>query len=192
MIRKSEIEKILKQCGAENRKAQKLVYEGYYERYFVLCKRYLRSDDLATDALNKMFYKVFTNIKKLQDPNMFEGWMKKICVNTCLNEIKKNKKHEHVDIEENVSEISQVVTNQAFSNLAMEELLELVTRLPWRMRSVFNLYVIDGYKHQEIAEQLEISIGTCKFHLHQARIQLQEMIMDRMEVNQPKKVRSDG
>ena len=76
MIEKTQIEKIINQCIAEDRSAQKLVYESYYDRYFALCKRYLNNDDLAKETLNKMFYQVFTNIKKLKNPNLFEGWMK--------------------------------------------------------------------------------------------------------------------
>jgi len=89
MIDKIKMENIIEQCKARNRVAQKLIYESYYDRYFTLCKRYLSSDDLAKEAVNKMFYQVFTNIKKLRSSNLFEGWMKQICINTCLNVINK-------------------------------------------------------------------------------------------------------
>jgi len=79
------------------------------------------------------------------------------------------------------------IENEGVSNLLMEEILQMVMQLPSRMRSVFNLHVIDGYKHQEISEQLNISVGTSKFHLHQAKLKLQEMIELQDKTEQPKK-----
>ena len=192
MIDKIKIEDIIKQCIAKNRVAQKLIYENYYDRYFTLCKRYLNNDDLAKEALNKMFYQVFTNIKNLKNPNLFEGWMKQICINTCLNIIKKNNKNRLVNIEEAPVSRLPKIENEGVSNLEMEDLLQMVMQLPSRMRSVFNLHVIDGYKHQEISEQLDISIGTCKFHLHKAREKLQEMIELQYMTEEPKKMKIHG
>jgi len=192
MIEKTQIEKIINQCIAEDRSAQKLVYESYYDRYFALCKRYLNNDDLAKETLNKMFYQVFTNIKKLKNPNLFEGWMKKICINTCLNAIRKNKKNKFTNIDDIPSNKLLEVENEGLSNLAMEEMLEMIMRLPSRMRSVFNLYVVDGFKHQEISEELNISVGTSKFHLHQARIRLQKMIQLQVKIEQTQKLKVHG
>ena len=187
MVDKIKMENMIEQCKAGNRTAQKLIYESYYDRYFTLCKRYLKSDDIAKEALNKMFYQVFTNIKKVKNFSLFEGWMKQICINTCLNIIKKNNKNKFVNIEEApIGELPKI-ENEGVSNLVMEEMLQMVMQLPSRMRFVFNLYVIDGYKHQEISEELNISVGTSKFHLHQARIKLQEMIKLQEEILQPKK-----
>ncbi len=192
MIDKIKMENIIEQCKARNRIAQKLIYESYYDRYFTLCKRYLNRDDLAKEALNKMFYQVFTNIKNLKNSNLFEGWMKQICINTCLNVIKKNNKNRFVNIEEAPIGALPKIENKGVSNLVMEDMLQLVMQLPSRMRSVFNLYVIDGYKHQEISEQLNISVGTSKFHLHQARIKLQEMIELQEKIVQPQKLKVHG
>ena len=193
MINKSEIETIVQQCIAEDRKAQKRVYESYYERYFALCKRYLGRHDIAADVLNKTFYQIFTNIKSLKNPYLFEGWMKQICINTCLNEIKKNKKNMIINIDDSAPSALPQIDNEGLENLEMEDLLAMVMELPWRMRSVFNLYVIDGYKHNEICEQLNISIGTSKFHLHQARIKLQEIIERHFHENDlSQKVKTHG
>jgi len=192
MIDRNKIENIIEQCKAKNRVAQKIIYESYYDRYFTLCKRYLKSDDLAKEALNKMFYQVFTNIKNLKNSTLFEGWMKQICINTCLNIIKKNNKNRLVNIEEAPADKLPKIENEGISNLVMEDIFQMVIQLPSRMRSVFNLHVIDGYKHQEISEQLNISVGTSKFHLHQARIKLKEMIELQDKTKEPQKLKVHG
>ena len=178
MIQRSEIEEVIKRCKANDRAAQQLVYKSYYDRYYTLCMRYMADHDLACDVLNQMFYKVFTNIRQLRDPGLFEGWMKQVCINTCLNELKKRKNNLYQEISETPMHALPRSENEAMSNLGMEELLGMVKRLPLRMRMVFNMYVVDGYSHKEISQQLSISEGTSKFHLNQARIQLKRMIQD--------------
>ena len=116
----------------------------------------------------------------------------RICINTCLNALRKNKKNKFTDIDDIPPNKLLEVENEGLSNLAMEEMLEMIMRLPSRMRSVFNLYVIDGYKHQEISEELNISVGTSKFHLHQARMGLQKMIKLQAKVEQTQKLKVHG
>lgn len=192
MIKKTEIEEIIVRCKDEDRKAQKLVYESYYARYFTLCLRYLGNSDLAAEAVNQLFLKVFTNIKTLKETKLFEGWMKRICINVCITEIRRNKDNLFESITDDSHFEGLTENNQAISNLTTEELLILITKLPTQMRNVFNMYVIDGFKHDEIAKILNISTGTSKYHLHQAKAKLKEKVEMNMEVKTENKMRSYG
>ena len=177
MLKKTELVEIVERCKKNDRKAQKLIYESYYNRYFTLCLRYLNSHELASESVNELFYKVFTKINDLKDLSLFEGWMKKVCINICLNQIKKQKKHAHADIEDYSNHLFvDHVKNDALSTLSMKELLSMVQSLPPQMRNVFNLYIVDGYKHSDIADMLNISEGASKYHLHQAKLKLQKVI----------------
>lgn len=186
MIKKDEIRGLVDRCAQGDRHAQKIIYESYYNRYFTLCFRYLARQDSAADAVNQMFFNVFKSIDQLKEVSNFEGWMKRICINVCLTEIRKNKEKPTVHLEDQYNSSSNSVDNQALSNLTMEELLELVTQLPVQMRKVFNLFVIDGYRHEEIANLLDISEGTSKFHLHEAKARLKEAILNRQETKKIK------
>jgi RNA polymerase sigma-70 factor (ECF subfamily) len=192
MIKKAELGEILNQCKKNDRHAQKLVYDSYYCRYFTLCVRYLNCNELASESVNEMFLKAFSNLNKLNDLTLFEGWMKKICINECLNQIKKNKQHLFVDIEDSNHLFIDHDYNDAISNISMEELLLMVKQLPPQMRNVFNLYIIDGHKHNEISEMLSISTGTSKYHLHQARLQLQKAISVKDDYNKKQKLNGYG
>lgn len=177
MIKTIELKKILDQCKKNDRKAQKMIYDSYYNRYFTLCLRYLNSNELASESVNELFFKAFTKLNDLNDLALFEGWMKRICINVCLNKIKKNKEHLTVDINHSDHLFIDKIQNDALSTISMEELLSMVKKLPTQMRNVFNLYIIDGYKHSDIAKMLDISEGTSKYHLHQARLKLQKAIL---------------
>jgi RNA polymerase sigma-70 factor (ECF subfamily) len=177
MIKKAELIIILGQCKKNDRKAQKVIYDSYYNRYFTLCLRYLNSNDLASASVNELFFKAFTKLNELNDLSLFEGWMKQICINLCLNQIKKNKQHSFVEIDHSNHLFIDQVENNALSDISIEELLSMVKKLPLQMRNVFNLYIIDGFKHNDIAEMLDISEGTSKYHLHQARLKLQKAIL---------------
>ena len=187
MIKKSEIDDIIKRCKEDDRRAQLLIYKSYYDRYYTLSLRYMEDHDLACDVVNQLFFKVFTQIDQLKDVKLFEGWMKKICINFCLNEIKKNKAFLFQDIETTVANDLPHSNNEGDSNIGMEELLDIVMRLPVQMRTVFNLYSVDGFTHQEIGKELGISIGTSKYHLHQAKGKLRRIIEEYSSIKTPPK-----
>lgn len=181
MKRKVEIVDLLKQCKKGRRKAQQALYENYYGRYYSLCNRYMRDEYTTQAVVNEGFFRVFTNLKSLKEDHLFEGWMKRIFINTCLEELKKSKKNLTDDLPDETTFSAPKLENEALANLAADELLELVKQLPNQMRTVFNLYVVDGFNHREISAQLCISEGTSKFHLSHARSALQKAVLQQSQ-----------
>lgn len=164
---------LIKRCKKQDPKAQKELYELYSARYFGVCKRYFFNIQEAEDALVRGFLKVFQHIENYQSAGSFEGWMHRIFVNECLMEIRKNK---NIQIAlEDAKEVKSLQTLPA-ENLEEEDLMKLLYQLPEGCRLVFNLYVIEGYKHKEIAEMLKISEGTSKSQLNLAKSKLKEML----------------
>ena len=145
-----------------------------------VCLRYAKSEDDAVEVLNDGFLKVFKNLKKFDQTRSFKAWLRTILINTALDHYRKEKKHMH---QEDISEVRNLDSGKRTdADLSYEELLQLVQRLSPAYRTVFNLYVIDGYKHHEIADMLGISEGTSKSNLTKARANLRDMI-ERTEVN---------
>ncbi len=164
---------IIKACKRQDRKAQNLIFQRYAPLMLSICKRYLKQTELAEDIMVHAFYKIFSKIDSYHNKGSFEGWMKRIMINECLMELRKKKsQYLTVAIEDMHSE-PEVAWQDA---LEYEELLSLLDQLPDGYRTVFNLYVIEGYKHREIAEQLGVSINTSKSQLILARRKLQGLI----------------
>ena len=137
--------------------------------------RYFHDKNEAQDALMEGFVKVFSNIDKFRMQGSFEGWIRRIMVNTSLNMHRKNLKHYyHVDIDEAQHRIED--SRQSFDHLQVEDMMKMIQSLPAGYRLVFNLFEIEGYSHKEIANQLEISENTSKSQLRKARLKLQSAI----------------
>lgn len=169
------LEKIIKECQQEKRHAQKQLYDRYSGRLFGVSMRYASSIEEAEDVLHDGFIKVFQKINQYQFKGSFEGWMRRIVVNTALENYRSNKKVININdtIKEQYSEGSY---ENIIENLTVDELMQFVMNLSPKYRMVFNLYAIDGFTHQEIAEKLDISVGTSKSNLSRARSILQEKI----------------
>lgn len=170
---------IIKACAQKDRKAQNQVFHLLAPTMLSICLRYLKQKEKAEDIMIHGFYKVFTKIDSFNFKGSFEGWVKRIMINECLMELRKQKNSFlSVSLDERLEE--------PFVNwdkrLEYEELLSLLDRLPNGYRTVFNLYVIEGFKHKEIAEQLGISINTSKSQLILARRRLQEIIKKKYEI----------
>lgn len=157
-------------CRQGNRMAQKYLYERFFGKMFGIAMRYTQNQEEALDILNTSFLKVFTSLDKYQDNNNLAGWIAKIVFNTAIDHVRRNTKYRQVM---NFSiEKDGMVKNDSINNLNAEDLYRLIQQLPGSSRTVFSLYVIDGYKHKEIAEILDISVGTSKWHLANARKEL--------------------
>jgi len=153
--------------------AQKALYQKYSSLFYGICLRYLKNTTDAEDVLVESFFKIFSKIYQFKEEGSFEGWMKRIVVNECLMHIRKNNNlNLHVEIEKAYS-IGEQAT--AINDLNHSELLALLEDLPNGYRTVFNLYVIEGYKHREIAEILKISINTSKSQLILAKKKLRAL-----------------
>ena len=164
---------LIKSCMQQDPTAQKVLYDKYSDLFYAICLRYLKSPMDAEDALVESFYKIFSKISQFKDEGSFEGWMKRIVVNECLMKIRKSSNlNLHVDIDQayNVSSEETII-----SDMNYKELLSLMNELPNGYRTVFNLYVIEGFKHREIAETLGISINTSKSQLILAKKKMREI-----------------
>lgn len=170
---------LLRNCMKEDRASQKMLYQQFYGYAMSVCLRYCKSRDEALEVLNDGFLKVFTRLSKYDSEKSFKGWIRKIMINTALDHYRKHLKHyknssSSTDIQ-NLTDLT-VYSENALNRLAYEDLLAMVHQLSTAYRTVFNLHVVDGYTHEEIAEMLEISAGTSKSNLFKAKAKLQEMI----------------
>jgi RNA polymerase sigma factor (sigma-70 family) len=154
---------------------QKAFYDVFSPKMFAVCLRYLQQKEDAEDILIEGLYKVMSNMHKYDGLGSFEGWVRRIMINESLMFIRKKYK---VQFESNEL-LHNEPDNEAFtieSDLAVSEILKLIEKLPVGYKTIFNLYVLEGYKHKEIAEMLNISINTSKSQLIQAKDKLQSLI----------------
>jgi len=131
-----------------------------------ICLRYSDDRDEAVELLNEAFMKIFINLKKFDLSKPFTPWLRKILINTCINNFRKKK----IEFTANLEDIQNHNTSEdVLSGISYQEILEMVRKLSPAYRAVFNLYVIEGYKHEEIASMLKISVGTSKSNLAKAK-----------------------
>ncbi|NJO00928.1 MAG: sigma-70 family RNA polymerase sigma factor [Bacteroidia bacterium] len=164
-------------CLAGKRHTQHQVYERFAPRMLALCARYIREDFEAEEVMISGFLKVFSKISQFKSEGSFEGWIRRIMVNECLNHLRKKKRiYTEMDLQ-NVSDF--VDYNQYENEVEAEMLLNCINQLPDGYRTVFNLYAIEGYSHKEVSEMLGISENTSKSQLSRARAWLQKLVMER-------------
>ena len=170
---------IVEGCLKADRRYQKLLYERYYGAMMTVCMRYVSNREEARDILHEGFMKVFTHLTKFEKQTNLGAWIRRIMVNTAIDVYRKNAKQpESVEINTALHESDY---SDAVSDMSADEILSLVQKLSPAYRTVFNLYVLDGYAHREIGEMLGISEGTSKSNLAKARVKLQKMILDRQK-----------
>ena len=166
-------EKLIKKCKKNDRKAQRELFDHLSSMLYYTCKRYLKNEHYIEDALAESFVIIFTKLDQLKNPDALEGWAKRIAVNQCLQKIKKSVNFNlYIDDVTPQAEWSQ----PADTSLENQDLLKLVSKLPDGCQTVFNLFVIEGYAHKEIADELNISVGTSKSQLNVAKNKLQDLI----------------
>ena len=164
---------ILARVKKQDRQAQQALYDKYAPLFYSICLRYVKQPMEAEDVMIESFYKIFSKISQFKDQGSFEGWMKRIVINESLMRIrKKNNLNLHIELEKAYGVKEEAI---ALDQLQYEELLSLLEGLPQGYRTIFNLYVIEGYKHREIAELLKISINTSKSQLILAKKRLREL-----------------
>ena len=170
VINLHEQENELIQLAVENnRQAQQKIYTQFSPKMLSVCRQYINDIHQAEDVMITAFMKVFVNLKNFQHKGSFEGWIRRIMVNECISFIRVDKKVKYVE-DENYFEES---FNNIDSQFSVDEIQFLIDSLPDGYKMVFNLYVIEGYKHQEIAAMLGISEGTSKSQLSHVRKMLQ-------------------
>ena len=168
-----EENEIIRLAIENNRTAQQRIYNKFSPKMLSVCRQYIKDIHQAEDIMITAFMKVFVNLKKFEQKGSFEGWIRRIMVNECISHIRVQKKVTFVE-DENYFEES---FNNIESQFSVEDIQFLIDSLPDGYRMIFNLYAIEGYKHQEIATMLRIKEGTSKSQLSHARKILKEQIV---------------
>ncbi|MGY3214864.1 RNA polymerase sigma factor [Mucilaginibacter sp. HD30] len=170
-----ELHHLIQGCVKQDSKSQKLLYKAFYGFSMAICLRYAANKYEAAEVMNQGFYKIFTKIEGYNSSRPFKAWLSRIMMNTAIDYYRSNLKMayaQELDAAEHIGEVSV-----ADNNLNYNDLLTMIQQLPQSYRTVFNLFAIDGYSHEEIAEMLNITTGTSKSNLFKARQKLKQMIM---------------
>ena len=169
------LERLIEKCIKQDAQAQSQLYKQYASKLFSLCLKYSKNYAEAEDNLHDAFITVFSKIDQYNNKGSFEGWLKRIAINTSLQRYRENVGVFDIINEGNIPDVEVSIDDDS---LSLDFLLKIIQELPDRYRLVFNLYVLDGYSHVEISELINISTGTSKSNLARARLILKEKIED--------------
>lgn len=172
MIAEAEL---IKQCLKKNAEAQKKLYMTYAKKMYGVSLRFARVDGEADDILQEAFIKVFEKLHTFRQEGSFEGWIRRIVVNTAITYVKKNNMYTK-EVDMNQIGDNEIIEDDAISNLSKEDLIRMIQELPAGKRMIFNLYVYEGYSHKEIGEMLNINESTSKGQLSKAKQMLKEKL----------------
>ncbi len=172
--------KLLEACKKGNRQAQRQLYDQYKGKMFVLCQRFANSREEAEDLLQEGFIKVFQCLDQYREEGPLGAWVRKVILNVALQYIRKQR-NKFVSLEEDQMEyfLHQQEAEPNEGNNA-QDLIKLLQRLPPGFRTVLNLYVLEGYTHQQIARELNISVGTSKSQLNRAKAYYRKLLEDNL------------
>lgn len=176
-----EHKKIIKGCLNGNSRDQELLYRRYSAKLYGVCLQYTGSHEEGKDVLQESFIKIFTNLHTYSGEGSFEGWMRRVVVNTALE---KHRNRYYLTKVDDIANVPEVFDNDLpdVSGLEAEDLMQFIMELPPKYRMVFNLYALEGYSHREIADMLSISEGTSKSNLSRARTILQKKVKIHMGI----------
>ena len=169
------LDRLIKNCINQDAQAQSQLYKQYASKLFSLCLKYSKNYAEAEDNLHDAFITIFSKIGQYNNKGSFEGWLKRIAINTSLQCYRENVGVYDIVNEGNIEDVSVDIDND---DVSIDYLLKIIQELPDRYRLVFNLYVLDGYSHVEISELINISTGTSKSNLARARLILKDKIED--------------
>ena len=166
---------LINDCIAGSRSAQKKLFDRFSPAAYGIIKRYMYGNEIAAkEILNDSFYKVFTKLDQYSFTGVFEGWIRRIVINTVTDHLRKNIKNEHITKE--VADDDGFTIGGSVENLSYKELLQVVQTLPEAQLAVFNLFVFENYPHKEIATVLNITESNSRWYLNDARRRLKEKI----------------
>jgi RNA polymerase sigma factor (sigma-70 family) len=181
LLSPDELSILIRGCALNNRESQNRLYNSFYGYAMAICERYTCNQDDATEILNDGFLKVFKAIHRYKpaysdEIGSFKGWVKKIIVSTAIDHFRKNKKHQLVGGLRSTVYYLKSESVEALDKVSYDEIIKLIKELPPSYRIALNLFIVEGYSHEDIAKQLGISVGTSKSNLFKARRQLQKIL----------------
>lgn len=171
-----QVDLYIKGCLQKDPRSEEILYRYCFTNLIKVCMRYHENQDDATASFNKAMHKVFDRLTSYRKEGAFLGWVRTIVVNTCLNDLSRVIKYSDRGISEADAAIHHT-TPEVYANISEKEILALVQQLPAASRTVFNLYVMEGFTHEQIAKELKIAAGTSKWHLNQARTSLKDKLL---------------
>ncbi len=183
LVKMTDLREIIEGCKKNKRKSQDALYERYSGMLFAVCLRYTRNQFDAEDVLQEGFVKIFKNIGMYSPGKSFEGWIRRIMVNTAITFYRRNLKHAYHDDVSESHELYDDLGPDQNAEFSQEELMNAINKLPAGYKMVFNMYVVEGYKHKEIAEALDIDINTSKSQLSRAKKYLQRELLEMSKIN---------
>lgn len=170
----SKLKTVIAGCKQGNEQAQHQLYRELYSYGMSICMRYAERKEEANEMLNDGFYKIFTKIDQYDSDLPFRPWFKVVVVNAAIDYQRRKKDFRTDDFENTQTELIDDFNIE--EQLVYEDLMKVVQQLPPAYRTIFNMYVIEGYKHHEIADKLDISVGTSKSNLSKAKNKLRALI----------------
>jgi RNA polymerase sigma-70 factor (ECF subfamily) len=175
-------------CARNQRESQKKIYNSFYSYGMAICTRYTKRNEDAIEIYNDSFLKIFKEIHHYKpsyadEVNSFKGWVRRIMIYTAIDHCRKNNKHYFTADFETSAIYLQDTSENAFERISHDEIIRAIQDLSPAYRTVLNLFIIDGFSHEEIAEKLNISIGTSKSNLFKARQQLQQILKKENKIN---------
>jgi len=173
-----DLPSILRGCRKQLRASQHALYKLFYGYGMSVAVRYSQNEEEAISIVNDSFMKVFKSIKSFDQEKAFKPWFRRIVVNTSINHLQKQSKFK---VESNIEDAGEVAAREEIlSQINYKDLIRMVQSLGTAYRTVFNLYVIDGFKHEEIAKTLGITVSTSKSNLSRARYRMRELLKEQI------------
>lgn len=172
---------LIKQCRANNRKAQLAIYRKYCDGMYCVAMRFLKNADDAEDVLQEAFIKAFTKIDQFRGEVTFGAWLKRIVVNKCLDFIK-SRNEQYTQIQENMTAVEENNDWEIASGIGIEQIREAMSKLPDKYREVVQLYLVEGYDHSEISEILGLTNNTSRSRLLRGKGHLKKLLKEKYHV----------
>ena len=184
MLTADELNLQIRGCALNQRESQKKLYNSFYGYAMSVCDRYTSREEDASEILNDGFIKIFKEIHNFKPAyadviSSFKGWLRKIMVYTAIDHYRKNNKHQHVIELDTAIVHLPVQAENAFDKISYDEIIRFIQDLSPAYRTVLNLFIVEGFSHDEIARHLDISVGTSKSNLAKARKQLQKILYNK-------------
>lgn len=185
MDKKEKLDNIIQGCLQNKRTSQEALFKLFYSKMMIICLRYTSDRDTAQELLQDGFIKVFEKLKVYEDTGSFEGWVKRIVVNTCIDYYRKAKRNPLLYDDDaafkDEDDVLQNIDTEHLSDVNTSIIMQEIANLSPAYRTVFNLFVIENYSHKEIAEMLGITEGTSKSNLAKAKANLQKALQGKLK-----------